>query len=492
MPLDPFTGRYLPYDGSNPGTGPPGALEAISEAQPGFIHSSIIAGTRGSSTMMYGGFDASVRSGFGLTTGTADSIYKFSSRAGDLDDLTPIGRAIVGRRGSVGQYNPIVKPALRNFKPKALLSGQFSDLSIFAPLSQNRYTPSGFTASMLNTVVEKSSKVRGMMGIEDGVDTPFGSGFMSSLQATSRTDALEKKLVKAIKKGDKRTIGKITGKLGQVDRSTEALLRMNNPLMMNGVAGPVLPQSAVPSYADAINMNARARGGLSASEFVNSRTAAARPLSTSVMSQAEAARLSASGVGQVGVRGNLMVSGLSTATMQRYGGFFRAAGGYGASTGYQGFSAAAKVGALRADKAFLSAAKAAGFDQATRKGMLLGTEKIGITRGVQIASKGGAKFMAARGVQAAAKFAGPVGWVMLAYDVGKLAGQGVANGIDLAKDAVKSFQGSIYKPAFGMGYRDNETAATSRARGVMAIQNSRLNARSVLGSEAGMMAAHFG
>jgi hypothetical protein len=482
MPLDPFTGRYLPYDGSNPGTGPPGALESISEAQPGFIHSSIIAGTRGSSTMMYGGFDASVKSGFGLTTGTADKIYEFSSRAGNLDDLTPIGRAMVGRRGAT-QFNPIVKPALRNFTPKALLSGQFSDLSIFAPLSQNRYTPSGFTASMLNTVAQKSSKFRGMMGIEDGVDTPFGSGFMSSLQATSRTDALEKKLVKAIKKGDKRTIGKITGRLGQVDRSTEALLRMNNPGMLanrvvrgNAVMG-MLPQTTTMPFGSFGQVG-------SSISFGPSNLASAQ---SSMIGAGNTA-------GQIGIRGNLMVSGLSTATMQGYGGFFRAAGGYGASTGYQGFSAAAKAGALRADKAFLGAAKAAGFDQASRKAMLMGTEKIGITKGLQIAKTGagGAKFMAARGVQVGAKFAGPVGWVMLAYDVGKLAGQGVANGIDLAKDAVKSFQGSIYKPAFGMGYRDNETAATSRARGVMAIQNSRLNARSVLGSEAGMMAAHFG
>jgi hypothetical protein len=45
---------------------------------------------------------------------------------------------------------------------------------------------------------------------------------------------------------------------------------------------------------------------------------------------------------------------------------------------------------------------------------------------------------------------------------------------------------------FGTGFKDNEVAATSRARGVMAIQNSRLNARSLLGSEASMMAAHFG
>jgi len=85
-----------------------------------------------------------------------------------------------------------------------------------------------------------------------------------------------------------------------------------------------------------------------------------------------------------------------------------------------------------------------------------------------------------------------VGNAALVYDLGKLAGKGVMAGGNFAKDAVKSMQGSMNKPLFGMGYRDNEVAATSRARGVAAIQNSRLNARSMLGSEAGMMAAHFG
>jgi len=85
-----------------------------------------------------------------------------------------------------------------------------------------------------------------------------------------------------------------------------------------------------------------------------------------------------------------------------------------------------------------------------------------------------------------------VGNAALVYDLGKLAGKGVMAAGNFAKDAVKSMQGSMHKPLFGMGFRDNEVAATSRARGVAAIQNSRLNARSMLGSEAGMMAAHFG
>ena len=78
------------------------------------------------------------------------------------------------------------------------------------------------------------------------------------------------------------------------------------------------------------------------------------------------------------------------------------------------------------------------------------------------------------------------------YDLGKMAGEVVKSGINLAKDAGKSLQGDIYKPSFGAGYKDTEAAATSRSRGVMAIQNSRLNARSMLGSEGAMMAAHYG
>jgi hypothetical protein len=84
------------------------------------------------------------------------------------------------------------------------------------------------------------------------------------------------------------------------------------------------------------------------------------------------------------------------------------------------------------------------------------------------------------------------GYATLAYDIGKGVGNMMMGGVNFAKDAMKSMQGTINKPIFGAGFKDNEVAATSRARGVMAIQNSRLNARSMLGSEGGMMAAHFG
>jgi hypothetical protein len=80
----------------------------------------------------------------------------------------------------------------------------------------------------------------------------------------------------------------------------------------------------------------------------------------------------------------------------------------------------------------------------------------------------------------------------MAFQLAKLAGLGVKAGINLAKDGLKSMQGTMNNDVFGNGYKDNEVAATSRARGVMAIQNSRMNARSLLGSEGAMMAAHFG
>ena len=120
----------------------------------------------------------------------------------------------------------------------------------------------------------------------------------------------------------------------------------------------------------------------------------------------------------------------------------------------------------------------------------------GVKGAAQIARYGGkegAKLVGTRVGIAALNFANPILTAAAVYDISKMAATAViGGGARFARDAMKSMQGSINKPAFGMGYVDNEVAATSRARGVSAIQNSRLNARSALGSEAGMMASHFG
>jgi len=71
----------------------------------------------------------------------------------------------------------------------------------------------------------------------------------------------------------------------------------------------------------------------------------------------------------------------------------------------------------------------------------------------------------------------------MAYQLAKLGGLAVKGAINFGKAGMKSMQGNISGGVFG-DYKDNEVAATSRARGVAAIQNSRMNARSLLGAEA--------
>ena len=198
-----------------------------------------------------------------------------------------------------------------------------------------------------------------------------------------------------------------------------------------------------------------------------------------------------------GVGGNLLASSMGGAFTQGAAGYFRGAQGMLGQAGLQGF---AKKGALRSvvdlNRAINSTqilGKNIGLKATrdiTQKSLykqfgVKGLAKLGGT-------KAGAKFLAAR----AGAFAIPglqvVAAASLIYDLGKMGGEIIKSGINLARDANMSMQGSMGKPLFGMGYRDTEAAATSRARGVMAIQNSRLNARSALGSEASMMAAHFG
>lgn len=85
----------------------------------------------------------------------------------------------------------------------------------------------------------------------------------------------------------------------------------------------------------------------------------------------------------------------------------------------------------------------------------------------------------------------------LIYDLAKL-GAGMARdfvvkpAVQFAKEGVSSVMGDVRRGPLEGSFKDNSAAMTSRSRGVAAIQNSRLNARSFLGAEAGAMAAHFG
>jgi hypothetical protein len=205
--------------------------------------------------------------------------------------------------------------------------------------------------------------------------------------------------------------------------------------------------------------------------------------------------------GTVGIRGDLLVSALPGQVTQFYGGYARAALGFGddiiSKEGVRGVNKAREAMQSALDDLGIKAnaddvlrsRKAGG--QGLRQA--LGGGRIGDKNLSLLMRQSGSRgVLATRGAMTALPGLQALGTASLLYDLGKMAGEVVVSGINLAKDAYKSVQGTINKPAFGMGYQDTEAAATSRARGVMAIQNSRLNARSVLGSEAGMMAAHFG
>lgn len=173
------------------------------------------------------------------------------------------------------------------------------------------------------------------------------------------------------------------------------------------------------------------------------------------------------------------------------------------------------AGALEANAGLANRALGRGIAGGTHLASSLAPEMVSARAGLmatEIVDKGIIKSLGARGAAQAVKAGGArVGMAVageallaaipgvnlvfaadMAYNLAKLAGAGVKAGINFGKDGLKSMTGTMNNGLFGNGYKDNEVAATSRARGVSAIQNSRLNARSLLGSEGAMMYAHFG
>lgn len=70
--------------------------------------------------------------------------------------------------------------------------------------------------------------------------------------------------------------------------------------------------------------------------------------------------------------------------------------------------------------------------------------------------------------------------------LGTMAAAGVKATDRLAKKG-KGFRRSLGGPNVGGGYQDTQQAYTMRQRAVQAIQQSRMNARSVLGNEASLL-----
>lgn len=476
MPLNPFTGEFEGYD--SPSTQAGMGMAALSasgveaplafrmlENAPGITASIGFSSMRGSNTIMRGGYSRK-----NYLTKTPNNFIGTSARR--------------SRAAGAGK-TPFVRRALQNNLPRLGNLTRYSDLSIFGASSRGLYTP--FAAS---TMLGRSSRISSALGVQ-GVGNAFGPGLLSFISAGTKVDRLEKRALA----GSQRAMRK----LGTVDRNIQTLTNMNNPGFFTQnirYAGTGI------KYDEAAKLSLKARGGLGVQEYVNANKVRVVQMG-SAYNEAAAGRVmyGSKGVinknpGQVGVRGNMMASTMAGVGTQKIAGYFRGAMGYGNSIGYLGLDGAAKAGARSAEAQFVRAYRAAGLGKssaalkALAPGQLMSSVGFGGMR--QIATSGGAKVLAARGIGLAIPGLQVLAAASFMYDLGKMGGEIVKNTINLAKDSVKSLQGSIHKPLFGMGYQDTEAAATSRARGVMAIQNSRLNARSVLGSEAGMMAAHFG
>lgn len=288
----------------------------------------------------------------------------------------------------------------------------------------------------------------------------LGPGLFSAIRAGSFSDKYERKLLVEGKQ-------RYARKLGKIDQTITRLAGINNPELIKPIMTTV---------GDALSGTATI------------------PTGQTAMSQAINA-------GNVGTRGNLLVSSLGGQGTQYMGGFVRGAMGFAEAGGLSTYAQKGATRAVQMTRVALGSGGVVGKSGAKYVGRagaqaLLQTgllKELGFSGVAKFAgTKQGAQILASRGAGAALKIASPIGTAMLVYDLAKMGGEIVKSGINLARDAEKSLQGSFSKPTFGMGYRDTEAAATSRSRGVMAIQNSRLNARSALGTEGAMMAAHFG
>jgi len=420
------------------------------ETMPGIAASIGFGVHRGSNTLLRGGYMDDLgnkTSRFSARRAKSHRIIQNGNLSGSASTQFLRGAS----RNTAGK-TPMFKSGRVNtvtLRPRAF--GRLHSMSSFADPSNNAYSP--FQMSSMLNKGKTGQRLLSSMGIDDlkPGETAFGPGLLSGITAGRKVDILERKALN----GNSRA----AAKLAKADEAISALGKMNKRTHL-GFASRL---GGVPAQAGA--------------------------------------------AGQVGVRGNLYASGLAGAGTTYLAGYARGSLGFG---GVSGLTGRALDGAGKAEDAFGKAfAKAFGDDgleiggklykgadqavdllRSTGGGKLFG--QLGASATKKLAVSGAGKMLAMRAGAMAIPGLNVIAAASLAYDIGKMGGEIIKSGINLAKDANRSLQGAIAKPTFGMGYKDTEAAATSRSRGVQAIQNSRLNARSALGAEGAMMAAHYG
>ena len=446
------------------------------ETMPGIATSIGFGVHRGSNTLLRGGFmdDLDGKSSrFSARRAKSHRIIQNGNLSGSASSQFLRG----GSRNTAGK-TPMFKSGRVNtatLRPRAF--GRLHSMSSFADPSLNAYSP--FQMSAMLNKGKTGQKLLSSMGIDDlqPGETAFGPGLLSGITAGRRVDVLERKALNGSSRAAK--------KLAKADKALNALGKMNNPTLTK----PTIIRGSTGMGAGYTAPYSNISYGASFSD--------------------DAMKFAVTGknAGQVGVRGNMYASSLAGAGTTYLAGYARGSLGFG---GVSGLAGRALEGAGKAEDAFGKAfAKAFGDDglqiggklikgsdaaidflRGTGGGKLFG--QLGASATKKLAVSGAGKMLAMRAGAMAIPGVNIIAAASMAYDIGQMAGEVVKSGINLAKDANRSLQGAIAKPTFGMGYKDTEAAATSRSRGVQAIQNSRLNARSALGTEGAMMAAHYG
>jgi hypothetical protein len=444
MPLNPLTGQFEDY--TDPQANESLAMRMMGAA-PGITASLGMSSRRGANTLMRGGYfdDATRRAtrrasyqvfqnGDLTPTQATRKSFLFGNRR-FADDAAAAGSGKMAFAKTSRVNNAFYRP--RNLS-------RFHSLSVFgASEGSSLYTYAQGHRLFNKTEKFGMGKLRQAAGVGAG-EAALGPGLFAAVSAGRRMDL------------------RGPGNLDEFGTRIQRLATMNNPTMLESRL------TTIPMLASMNNVT------------------------PSVYNTAMSS-LRAGGTEARGVAGNLLVSSMAGKGTQYLGGYFRGAQGFARSAG---LSEVAEKGALKAvshmDEAIAKIGlHGPGMGARALEGGVIKSLGYGNTARA-FATSTGAKVLGARAAALAIPGLQFVAAASFVYDLGRMAGEVVKSGINLARDANKSLQGSINKPIFGMGYKDTEAAATSRSRGVMAIQNSRLNARSVLGSEAAMMASHFG
>ena len=377
---------------------------------------------------------------------------------------------------------------------------RFHSASVFGPQEAGFYAPhggAGFIGGTLNQLTNFGAKTMGLQGPEHV--SYFSGGVIGRLGAISKIER-GKMSTSALARADMvnaRVLGMHSKPISTIATKVASGASYSESLGMNLLERNGLTATAhtADQAFSTVAYEASAAGRLQASLLAGNATKGARRLATvegiqGKYSKAFAQRILTSGGGPEMMQGlglrTVNFAGRNMAITEVGENMSRALGG-----------AFEKSAVLRtkAASAGIRMSAIAGYEgmgmETVEKGII---KTLGKRGALEASIKGGSRVGLAVGGEALLAAIPGVNMLFaadMAYQLGKLGGHAIKGAINLGKDAMKSMQGNMRGGMFG-SFKDNETAATSRARGVMAIQNSRLNARSLLGSEGAMMAAHYG